>query len=181
MIIEGEDVHVLLQDYALCPPSQKISLKVLFPPYSAGVRRLIDHRGYTQLVQPEEKTGRSVLFWVDGCQLSTSSVRNAIAQDGRDRGMEWALLSGRKSIEKVDVPKVPGDAEYMGEVGSEEIEDGEERASTKRMYPRWLIAFEDENEARRFVRAWHRRPFVVSRDPSLQDEPEPLVHAEFVW
>ena len=180
MIIEDDDVHALLQDYALCPPSQKISLKVVFPPYSAGVKRLIDQRGYTQLVQPEEKAGRSVLFWVNGYQPSTSLVRNAIAQDGRDRGMDWALLNGRKSIEKVDVPNVLGDAEDT-EIDSKEVEDWEERGGAKRTYPRWIIAFMDEDEARRFVRAWHRRPFAVSRDPSLQDEPPPLIHAEFVW
>lgn len=181
MIIEGEDVHALLQDYALCPPSQKISLKVLFSPYSAAVKRIIDQRGYAQLVSPKEKAGRAVLFWVNGHQPHTNLVRNVIAQDGRDRGMEWALLDGRKSIEKVDVPTVPGDAEDVEDSSSEALEDGDEPENVRRPYPRWVITFEDENEARRFVRAWHRRPFSVSRDTSLQDEPPPLVHAEFLW
>ncbi len=181
MIIEGEDVHALLQDYALCPPSQNISLKVLFPPYSATVKRLIDQRGYAQLVSPEEKAGRAVLFWVNGHQPHTNLVRNAIALDGRDRGMEWALLNGRKSIEKVDVPTVSSDIEDLEDSSLEEDGDGHEPGSGRRPYPRWIITFEDENEARRFVRAWHRRPFSVSRDPSLQDEPPPLVHAEFLW
>ena len=181
MIIEGDDVHALLQDYALCPPSQKISLKVLFPPYSAAVKRVVDQRGYAQLVQPEEKAERSVLFWVNGHQPTTNLVRNVIAQDGRDRGMEWVLLKGRKSVEKVDVPPVPEDADDLNESTSEEAEGGQEPGNVRRTYPRWIIAFEDEDEARRFVRAWHRRPFPVSREPSLQDEPPPLVHAEYVW
>ena len=181
MIIEGDDVHALLQDYALCPPSQKISLKMVFPPYSAGVKKLIDQRGYAQLVQPLEKAGRSVLFWVNGYQPSTSLVRNTIAQDGRNRGMEWALLNSRKSIEKLDVPNISSNDEDMVDFDSREVEDREEQGTAKRMYPRWIIAFEDEDEARRFVRVWHRRPFAASRDLSLQDEPSPLVHAEFLW
>lgn len=181
MTIEGEDVYALLQDYALCPPSQKISLKVLFSPYSPAVKKMIDQRGYAQLVSPEEKGGRSVLFWVNGHQPQTNLVRNVIAQDGRDRGMEWALLNGRKSIEKVDVPTIPGDVEDLEDSSLEEVEGGNEPVNGRRPYPRWVITFEDENEARRFVRAWHRRLFSVSRDPSLQDEPPPLVHAEFLW
>ena len=181
MIIEGDDVHALLQNYALAPPSQKISLKVLFPPYPAGVKRLIDDGGYLQLVMPEEKAGRAVLFWVSGHQPHTNVVREAIALDGRDRGMEWALLKGRKSVEKVDGSPKPWDTEGLEEARSEEIEGGEDLGSARQAYPRWIITFEDENEARRFVRAWHRRPFNISRDPSLQDEPPPLVHAEYVW
>ena len=181
MIIEGDNVHALLQDYALCPPSQKISLKMLFPPYSAGVKRLINQRGYTQLVSHNEKAGRAVLFWVNGHQPSTNLVRNVIAQDGRDRGMEWIPVNRRNSIEKVDVPIVIGDAEDLDDSESKEIEDVEEPGGTRRHYPRWIIPFVDEDEARRFVRAWHQRPFPVPRDPSLHDEPPPLVHVEFVW
>ena len=181
MLIEGEDVDTLLQDYALCPPSQTLSLKVLFPPYSTGVQRLVNGRGYIQLVKPVEKAGRAVLFWVIGHQPQINIVRDAIAQDGRDRGMEWALLNGRKSIEKIDGSTSLADLDELQEFRSEESEGDEGPGSVKRTYPRWIITFEDEHEARRFVRAWHRRPFLVSRDPSLQDEPPYLVHAEYIW
>lgn len=185
MIIKGEDVDALLKDYALCTPSQKIALRVLFPPYPPSVRRLLTQRGYPQLVRPDEKTGRSVLFWVNGYQPSTMSIRTAIGEDGRDRGLHWALPRGTQSIELLDVADVT-------EQESEESEDLEEftpsdsvgkaESSThRRIFPRWIISFEDEDEARRFVRAWHRRPFPISREPLFQDEPAPLVHAEYVW
>ncbi|MCJ1348343.1 hypothetical protein MMC31_006574, partial [Peltigera leucophlebia] len=118
MLIEGENIHDVLQNYALCPPSQKISLRVLFPPYSPAIRRLIDQRGYAQIevppapasemIQDEQqkkdnsrsRSGRAILIWVQGYNPPLSSIREMINQDGRKRGLAWSLANDVPAIEK---------------------------------------------------------------------------------
>lgn len=48
---------------------------------------------------------------------------------------------------------------------------------------RWIIAFEDEPEARRFIRVWHRQPYPYSlvQEKAVPGEPASVVHAEFLW
>ena len=184
-LLEAEDVYDILQNYALCPPSQKISLRVLFPPYSPDVKRLLSQRGYSQIIGPNDKTGRAVLLWVYGYQPNSASIRNMISRDGKNRGLAWALANGEKSIEKVEDP--PMSMEKPGEPDEpekpEEHGHGEDADSnrTKSVYPRWLISFTDEDEARRFARSWHRKPFPLRGERVAVGEPHPLIHAEVIW
>lgn len=99
-----------------------------------------------------------------------------INRDGRDRGLAWALANGEKSIEKVEGLLVP----------TEELErpfrgEGADSKLAQRVYPRWVISFTDENEARRFTRSWHRRHFPLRGERVAVGEPHPLVHAEVIW
>ncbi len=167
-VIGGEDAHAILQDYALCPPSQDIQLKLLYPQCDPSTKRLLDQRGYRQLVGANDKRGRSVLFRVEGQQLTTSVIRDTMAADGRERGLPWGM-----SIEKVDnsaAMTVDGDCH------------GLEYDRTPEMRPqsstplRYILSFADENHARSFIRAWHRRPF-----PAARGEGPSLVHAELMW
>ncbi|MCJ1261358.1 hypothetical protein MMC22_001222 [Lobaria immixta] len=176
MLLEGEDVYNILQKYALCPPSQKISLRVLFPPYSPDVKRLLSQRGYSQIIRPDDKAGRAVLLWVYGYQPHSVLIREMINRDGQDRGLAWALANGEKSIEKVEGPLFP--MEEPEGLGYEEDADSDR---TRSVYPRWIISFTDENEARRFTRSWHRRPFPLRGERVAVGEPHPLVYAEVIW
>lgn len=173
---KGEDVNDILQDYALCPPSQKVSLRVLFPPYSPDVKHLLSQRGYSQIVGLDDKTGRAVLLWVSGYQPNSASIRNMISRDGQDRGLAWALANVEKSIDKVEGPldsmEEPQDLRYGEDANSNR---------TRCLYPRWVISFADHNEARRFTRSWHRRSFPLRGERIAIGEPHPLVHAELIW
>ena len=169
VLIEGQDVHSLLQDYALCPPSQRIQLKLLQPSHAAGINSILQQRGYRQLVQGEAKTGRSVLFWVDGQHLNTSVIRNAVAADGRDRGLAWDV-----SFDKVEDLKAISDEEIHRE--TDDYEGSTEPKTSQRSSCRWIMSFTDESEARRFIRSWHRKHFPMARG----DGPR-LVHTEFLW
>ena len=62
-------------------------------------------------------------------------------------------------------------------------ETGELKSNQKPQFSRWVIAFENESEARRFVRVWHRKayPFPIEHENYTQGEPTALVHAEFLW
>lgn len=58
--MEAEDVDEIMQHYALCLPSEKISIRVLFPPYSVDVKGLLCQYGYSQIIGPNDKIGRAV-------------------------------------------------------------------------------------------------------------------------
>ena len=168
MLIEGEDADAILQDYALCPPSQGIQLKLLYQQHNPSTKRLLDQRGYRHLVEDNDKTGRSVLFRVDGQQLTTSVIKNTMAADGRERGLAWVM-----SIDRIDNPTTRpdhGDCHAFEDNGSTDLR-------TQRSNPlRWILSFTDESQARSFIRAWHRRAFPATRGEGLS-----LVHAELMW
>ena len=167
--IEGEDAYALLQDYALLPPSHTMKLKLLYPSYSPFMKRLLDKRGYPQLVEGSDKADRSVLFWVDGQQLTTSVIKNTMAADGRERGLTWDL-----SIEKLAISSPPTDE--IEDLKNFDYEGNAELRPQRSALPKWILSFAGQDEARSFVRAWHRRPFPMARG----DGPR-LVHAEFIW
>jgi hypothetical protein len=193
MLLQGDDVHTLLQDYTLCPPSQKPSLVHLSPPLSADLRRLLRNHGYPELTQPVDKTGRAVLFWVEGFVPALEQVQQLVTRDGRHRGMAWALLNGKDSIQQFDSSssssKAGGDGDDDPDAnepaGTEREGPGDRQAFrdyARRIRIRWTIAFEDENEARRFVRRWHLRPFPeADRERVRRGAHAPAVHAEFLW
>lgn len=165
-MVEGEDAYALLQDYTLCPPSQKLQLKLMYPSYTPGTTAVLQGRGYPQLVDGEDKIGRSVLFKVDGQQVTTTMIRNTIAADGRQRGLAWNV-----SIEKLDTSSVE-----VEDHASSDYDESAELRPQRHVPPRWILTFEDENEARRLIRIWHRKPFPLARG----DGPR-LVHAELLW
>lgn len=171
-ILEGEYAHSFLQDYALCPPSQRISLTAMFAPFGNSVKPLIDHEGYPQLTIPTDRGGRAVLLWIDGQAPTTRVVRSAIDQDGRHRGLPWAIEGGSRRIETLNLPTAWSDESETLDLAEPDVRG--------RSSPRWMVSFINENEARRFVRAWHRRPFHLS-DDLLRSEDEPLVNAEMLW
>ena len=103
-----------------------------------------------------------------------------LAKDGQDRGLQWGPLNGKGSINLLDPPtEKSGDSSHDAHPGDEDAE----LKPKKHKFSRWVIAFEDEMEARRFVRTWHRRPypFPVAHENSTYGEPPALVHAEFLW
>jgi len=118
-------------------------------------------------------------------------VQQLVTRDGRHRGMAWALLNGKDSIQQIDPSGGSKDSKDSND--EDDVPDADEQAGmeregasgerqafrdyARRTRIRWTIAFEDENEARRFVRRWHLRPFVGA----YRGDHAPLVHAEFLW
>lgn len=110
------------------------------------------------------------MFWIDGSHLTTHIIRNAISIDGRERGLAWDI-----TVEQLAISAVSRD-EPEGTERKGEIDESDELTTQHDIDKRWIISFADENEARRFIRAWHRRPFPQDRG----EEPR-LVHTEFLW
>ena len=177
MLIGGEDVYNLLQDYTLFPASQRLSLRLLQPPYTQGIRSILQDNGYSQIVSPVDKSGRSVLFWVNGRLPSTFLIKDMLAKDGTNRSLHWGPLRGKGSIELLESQhKSTEDARYP------QFTDEAEPEPRKPTFSRWIIAFEDENEAWRFVRTWHQLPFPFpATQKFLYGEPPSLIHAEILW
>ena len=169
VVIEGEDAYTMLQDYSLCPPSQRIQLRILFPSCSVGMKQMLDRRGYLPLSDWTNKAGRSVLFSVDGQRLPTSMIRDTVAADGRDRGLAWDI-----SIDRLDAPTCVTHGFEAPMIT--ETDEFAGLSARHNIQSRWVISFSSENEARRFVRAWHRRPF-----PSTQGDEPAIVEAQFIW
>lgn len=167
--ISGRDSYASLQDFSLCSPSQRIRFKVAFSPFSIGLKRVLDRGGYLRQPDGEDRTGRAVLFSVEGVQPTTREMGHAIALDGRDRGMLWNL-----AIEKLDTIATSG----VESEDPEAIETIERSHSSSRHWAlkRWILSFGSENEARRFARAWHRKPF-----PSPRRHDESVMRAEILW
>ena len=103
-------------------------------------------------------------------------IKKMIGQDAKIRGLAWALANSENPIEKVEVPLAASE-----ETKRTEYDEDDEASPSRRAYPRWIISFSDENEARRFTRAWHRRPFPLDGGTVAVGEPPPLVHAEIIW
>ena len=168
LIISDEDIHTLLRDYALCPPSQRLQLRILHSPRLVRKTALSEDQGYPQLVKGKYKIGRSILFWVNGYDLTRNILKNTIAADGRDRGLAWNV-----SIEKVDLPQGINDG---NDIVNNDYDRSIELKAHPHISPRWIVVLANENEARRFIRTWHQKPFPLARE----NHPK-LIHTEFLW
>ena len=159
----------MLQDFTFCPPSQRIRLNYLYATLSPGMKRLLGQGGYLGLLDGTDRAGRAVLFWVDGYQPTSRELNTIIASDGRDRGMAWDV-----SIAKLDTSAVPTD--LAEDPHSDEMLETSETSPRRRISQRWVLTFSNESEARRFIRAWHRKHLASLR----HDEPR-IAQAEFLW
>lgn len=120
----------------------------------------------------------TVLLSVDVGLVSVQELRDAILLDGRRRNLHWRVVT-----EEGIVPIYrEGTEEEMSRAG----EDGREGGKGGYKRPaRFVISFEDQEEARRFIRDWHRRPFrraeKSSRGRGLGDDRDPIISATIMW
>ena len=197
MLINGQNIHRLMQDFTLCPPGQEFHLRLVDKPYSAPIVKAIEDRSHPR------RSGRSVLFWLKWYPSTTTAIIEFLTQDGRIRGLPWGPMDGKGSVEKLKDENAPdgrgpwtmdeenegqeGESEVDGERG--ELDDSEQGVASGKKeatrYPRWIISFENEDEARRFVRTWHQRPWPgnVGRDDVTyrHGDSSPLIQAEYLW
>ncbi|KAE9370645.1 hypothetical protein N431DRAFT_468675 [Stipitochalara longipes BDJ] len=184
---EGEDSVKLLAGFSLAPAYGNVSMRILVKPYRPPVTRLLKEGGPAARITKESKAGEMVIFSVDIGHISQYDLEEALRDDGRRRNLHWKL--GREeagNIVKLTYDdQVDNSEEGLEEVGDKTKETKEEYLLRKkeehRRPSRYVISFRDRNEARRFVREWHRRPFPVRRIHNPGDEPIPIVNAEILW
>ena len=188
---EQEDTHAQLRDFALCPPSQPLRLKIIQAPFGTSIRKLMHDGGYGLITRGgphgEDRTGRAVLFWIDGPPSpNTRSVEQAIGADGIERGMPWGAQV-EVLEEKELLLQLQQGARHQREQEQEqnneeeeheldEIEEREFRNEMRGRVRRWILTFGEADQARRFARRWHRRVF-----PMLGGSEEMRACVEVLW
>lgn len=197
MLIDGEDVHSLIQSYTLIPPGHNLRLTMVMRPLTPLVRQIVEHGGYNLIASRPNRSEHEVLLSFDGEKQPTPyHIQTALGADGTARGRSWAFAGGwPPKITELDMPGPwRGDSEDSGGIddrdlvednynaGSEHGSEGKGRYDGKRRkgVPKWIIAMESDAEAKRFARSWHRRPFPT-RDPAEYDGQPPMMHAELLW
>lgn len=171
----GEEPGMMIQNFSLVPSDGQLSIQMLAPPFSKGVQWMIDAGGPAPLVGRQNKAQDIVLFTTDGRggYIEKRTLARALADDGLRRNLHWRFAGDR------DEAIVKLETNLLDETASGR------RKTTYKGPARYTIAFKDSNEARRFVREWHRRPFPLTSLRRLKeeagDEPLPVVHAEICW
>jgi hypothetical protein len=179
---DGEDLHALMQAFTLIPSSQHhISIRMLKKPFRPAMRRILAAGGHPAIVARQSISEDLVLLSLDKGHVGIYDLRAAIGRHGKERNLQWNLLPGKEDIVRLAGGKAVAED---GEVGAEleALRDVEEKKGKKWQPPRFILSFKDNQEARRFVRAWHRRPFPLTTGPQNPgDEGPPIVNAELLW
>jgi hypothetical protein len=110
--------------------------------------------------------------------LSPIAATNPRAYDNKE-------LSSKSSTMKLEFED-PNIAYLMKSDGSGEGENPQEinQIVMNRVYNRWILDFDDEDEAKRFVVAWHRRPLpdLVSGGSTWREHEETRIcNCELLW
>lgn len=155
----GENLKTVLRGYSMVPGHTKLSLRMIQRPYQPALQRVLKHGGPVASASAYTKSDHMVLFYLSGANVTHYYLVNFLYQDGIRRNLEWKLAGGRNNVYKIK--------------GSE---------SEKRRTPeRYVIPFKDQQEARRFVREWHRREFPMAKKKDDRGELPPIVNAEIIW
>ncbi|KAK1699780.1 hypothetical protein BDP55DRAFT_644835 [Colletotrichum godetiae] len=142
--------------------------------------------------EPPPRANAHVVLSLDGGTLDQRSLSHWIRRDARDRNLGWPVQHLRAYFApKVDRRTVTA-SESPAESAEGLVYDDVDEApaamgadSGRRGTPdaldetapsaRFVVSFPDVHEARRFVRAWHRKELVLTNDQSV------VVNTHVVW
>ncbi|KAK1999357.1 hypothetical protein LX36DRAFT_485012 [Colletotrichum falcatum] len=135
--------------------------------------------------EPPPRANSHVILSVDGGTIDQRTLTKWLRRDARERNLGWPVQHMRPYF----APKVhsrtvaPGEAQGVDEPGWRDGDGddndappplvGDERqqkgggADENAISARFVLSFPDVHEARRFVRAWHRREFVVTNGSAV--------------
>jgi hypothetical protein len=110
-----------------------------------------------------------VLVRLTGSKITVPAMQKAVAADGEARNLPWRMLE-----ERPDDPLWPRQVQSL-RAGSGKIEN-QEATRFAYGYTRFVLAFADAAEARRFARTWHRREMLDERTGRTM-----VVNAHALW
>lgn len=119
--------------------------------------------GYPEIVgDGPTKAPQVLLRMFDGPQPTYYEINNAIGKSGQDRNQAWLLIDHHDRIRPLQ-----GDR-FARNDGNSPDEDGTYDRLAKLNVPkyelqRWILTFRELEDAKSFVRCWHRRPFPWGR------------------
>jgi hypothetical protein len=125
-----------------------------------------------------------VLLEMDGGIMPNwFQIRDAIARDGLKRGLPWNLIPGDLGLRRLAMKPVtnrdqaslaPTEDGLANELVAQEDHGGEIGQAQDRLQngangQRWIIAFNEREEAQRFARGWHMRSFPWAEPEMKRD------------
>lgn len=175
-----ESIRREVDGFTLVPPSMRWDLEMA--KYTAE-ERAMEHAGsLVEKLCRKAGTRFLVMVAVGGGRISPETLRTAIRDDGKQRRLPWRVKNlearvgdgtwGIMPFGKSGL-KAQDQVQESVEENREEQEDKATRLEQQgagsadmitaeaRRYPRFLVPFLDEAEARRFVRNWHRREVTL--------------------
>ncbi|KAK1594311.1 uncharacterized protein LY79DRAFT_589163 [Colletotrichum navitas] len=135
--------------------------------------------------EPPPRANSHVILCVDGGTVDQRMLTHWLRRDGRERNLGWPVQHMRPYFApKVDDRTVaPDEAQEVDDEPGWRDGDGDDDAppplvdsegkrkgggpDENAMSARFVLSFPDVHEARRFVRAWHRREFVLTNGSTV--------------
>ena len=178
-IKNGDDIHAIMQAYTIIPASQRaITARILTQPYSLSVQRLINNGGYPEIATTTGSVMENkVLFSLDKGFPTIQAIRLLLSKDQKERNVPWKLAGTDSDI--VWLGKSKG--ARLVDDGEDVAEDYHDSKNHRTQHTKWILTFQDSQEARRFVRTWHQRDIEALQYHSPNGEPSPRARAELLW
>jgi hypothetical protein len=185
---------------------------MLMQPYHPSLRALFEAGGYKPIVSDRRDRSYKVLMHMEGYEPSPSDFFKTIRRDAWLRGMSLTLrnessssihrlrdlvnLKTRTSPISTSNPRAFGHMQlefddqnigyFMNSEGPINADNAREinQFVMNRVYNRWILEFDDDDEARRFAISWHRRlfPDLLKGEKTWKDYEEPrMCNCELLW
>lgn len=160
--------------FALASPMLALQMRVQSAPFNPRLRGVVEAGGYDALLAGAQ-SAHEVLVWFEGAGPTMFALRGAVRRDGEERGCAWATVGEMNGVREVRIhhldphPGSPRRAEGQVPVAK----------FAQRYLKRFIVSFETEAEARRFVMDWHRRdPGELGLEGGQDSE---VVNCEYLW
>lgn len=166
-------------------------MRVLKEPFTPFVHAMVE-KGLHSAVEKQMGKGEAmVLLTTSSGRFTEADILESIQKDVRRRNLEWRLAGGKRDIERLNDRVVASSSSEShsdrdSDDGVQETEDlYAAESKTKglsgqaRFRSRFVIAFRDRHEARRFVREWHRMPLPFGGWKGAREGP--LVDVSILW
>ncbi|KAK7438333.1 hypothetical protein CaCOL14_007774 [Colletotrichum acutatum] len=142
--------------------------------------------------EPPPRANAHVVLSLDGGTLDQRSLSHWIRRDARDRNLGWPVQHLRPYFAPKVHQRTATKAQQPTETEEGLVYDEDDAApavteadSGRRSTPnaldetapsgRFVVSFPDVHEARRFVRAWHKKELILTNDQSV------IVNTHVVW
>lgn len=161
-----------LQDYTISTPWLYPSVIAHLAPFNNHIRDTINMHNNVSVIKDYSRELYSVQISLDARQIpniSTYHIIQFMQWDGENRRTPWQLAEMYRPI-----------ARLTGESQHKIAAFTENKKTTTSEVHNWRVAFDSSSEARRFARAWHRRPLPRFTGLPYCDPP-PLLHVECLF
>ncbi|TAQ87138.1 hypothetical protein B7494_g4522 [Chlorociboria aeruginascens] len=169
-----DNIDGILNGFSLVPAHEKVSMRMVYRPYRPGLSKILTEGGAPAITIRQNRGEETVLLSVEKGLISEFDLKEAIDLDSRKRNLLWKVVE-HEGIVKFD--------EFKGfkDRRPSDIEESLDERFKAPTMSRFIISFKDRDEARRFVRDWHRRPLPMKWTRNSGDESPPMVNARFIW